>query len=456
MQLIPTNDYIKRIAENKTGENVLKIEPFFASEKFLTGGMFIFPQSNVFYFINYFSAGNGYLNFYLNDNLICQNSDSNNNSYIFCNGVGLDGVTDRSFELIGWKITTVSAGALLPVTDLVQYGKTLRGTVFSDKMLFSDIDLVDSNGVEFNGIDNFMQIADDITPFNSDWSININMKMNDYIGRGGIVAYSGISRNFLLGNAGANSVYIQYVADNGQVISQPIITGSDTDWHNYIIEWSAGTKTLVVYLDDNLIGSWTNALMDNIVGTQNTYLGRRSNLEFQHISVANMVSEACDVPFSLGGGNKVYCVNTDTEYTILGTVNASTHILQNKYHYNLFNGFSDITGVKYPASKLNIGKSVLGNDLTNPAITSCLGHNAAETGYKQKNVQALKDSDINNFWFDGSGVALTKYFADLVSNGNNIFCNVKDVNNDKRDLLLYSTEQTAAQQTLIQNYFDSL
>jgi hypothetical protein len=164
-----------------------------------------------------------------------------------------------------------------------------------------------------------------------------------------------------------------------------------------------------------------------------------------------------NIPLSLGSGNKVYDVNSDTEYTIAGTVNAASWVLQDEYHYNVLNGFTKTLGIKYPASQLVSGKDVLGGTLTNPSITDAnsniIGHNGAETKLQQPDIAALKTADINNYWFTALGVANKISFADILNDGLNIYTNIVDATNNKRTHLLYSADKTLAERIKIDNCF---
>ena len=596
MQVIPTDDYIKRITEQKTGEIVTRVQEFFLSDLYENGANIIYPQPNEFYFINYFSNGDGVLNFIIDNNSVLEVSAAqNNDSYIFCNGVTLTDVTSRSIELIGWKITTEYTGAILPTAGLVQYGETYKEGVFTDKMLLSDFEVVRSNGFAFNGSDNNFTTTDSYSDatklyqhFKFKTSTDItNAQRFSYQD----AIYGGATyRVSALIYSGKIFIYVN-AANGAQNISLPI---SINTYYDYEIIYNQvefyvilnGIRTdITSYLGGVILSS-----TDNIHFGYNPGSGQYLNVEIYNISYSVNNGALRNIPFSLGSGNKVYDVNSNTEYTISGTVNATNHILADIEHpYNLFNGFGKIADLEYtfdadlegftlsgvsgtqslnwnsgsmnfisggnsgnsyspkivktstdaliegleytlsfdylvnsgafritsiwiggyyktvyaymtgsstysytfiasgtsstislatngqsacnvlidnfkiectaklPQSKLNTTQDVLGNTLTNPAITNTngevIGHNNAESGLKQKNNAKLILADFNEFWFI-SGVAQIKYFADLANNGNNIFCNIVDSEKDKRDLLLYSENKTDNEKIEIQKYFD--
>jgi len=93
-------------------------------------------------------------------------------------------------------------------------------------------------------------------------------------------------------------------------------------------------------------------------------------------------------------------------------------------------------GVSYlytPAQTGDTGLDVFDETLTNPAGKY---HNNAETNIRQKDVQALKDADDNNFWFEVGGTPKDISYADIVDTvGDYIFARTFD---NKTMIITYS------------------
>ena len=107
MQLIITDDFLRNIVLDYSSNKVSKIEPFFLSNNYVADSDVIALDANVFYFVKYFSNGDGALQFKLDSNIVMSiETDTNKDSYILVNEIDLSGVSSRNVEVIGWKITT--------------------------------------------------------------------------------------------------------------------------------------------------------------------------------------------------------------------------------------------------------------------------------------------------------------------------------------------------------------
>jgi len=106
----------------------------------------------------------------------------------------------------------------------------------------------------------------------------------------------------------------------------------------------------------------------SITELDNLFAGERENLDIELM-----------FDFSEGSGTKVYDRASTSAYIVQGTLTNIWNTKQDLYHSNLENGFSFGTSglVRIPSSLSNPTLDVLGNPLTNPA--SLNAHNLAET-----------------------------------------------------------------------------
>jgi len=138
----------------------------------------------------------------------------------------------------------------------------------------------------------------------------------------------------------------------------------------------------------------------------------------------------------------VYDVNSDTAYTIAGTVTSAKTVAQDSYFYAQTQGYTD-DGTNYvPASKLNSGYDVLGVVLTNPSSDKGIDKN---TYVQQFLAPALIYASACSTFFDKP--TLSAVTAKLIQ-GSSIptNCDNQEFSNqrttDVTDILIYDVEKT--------------
>jgi len=157
------------------------------------------------------------------------------------------------------------------------------------------------------------------------------------------------------------------------------------------------------------------------------------------------LSNGVEIPFvqKLGVATPtVYDVNSDTAYTISGTVTSAKTVAQDSYFYAQTQGYTD-DGTNYvPASKLNSGYDVLGNVLTNPSSDKGIDKN---TYVQQFLAPALiYASDCSTFFNKTTLSAVTAKIIQGSSIPTN--CDNQEFSNqrttDVTDILIYDVEKT--------------
>jgi len=364
------------------------------------------------------------------------------------------------------KLVTYQPYTPLDTNDLIQDCSIYNDTSIIDSY-GNNINLVESNGFKFNGSDNYINTGEYITGqtpinFKCKFSKAVAADIEPLLGTWNIVANKGIdilafgSDRFRMRISDGSSYVMLYVTVPAFVALQ---------LYDFELDWSGiSGEDITITFDE--VEYYVTATLDwSGIPDRAVYIGTYGNTTIKFNGVITNCEYTINnnqsklIPFSLGSGNKVYDVNSNTEYTILGTVNATNHILQDEYHYNILNGFTDSVGVKYPASKLNLGYNVEGGLLTNPSITNAngdiIGHNNAETKLQQSLIPALIAADTDTFWYDNTGTVAKKVqFEKLTTNrGDYIFQNVQS-STEVRELLFYDTTKTTEEKTEIQNFFD--
>ena len=317
----------------------------------------------------------------------------------------------------------------------------------------NDVNLVQSNAVSLNGFDNYIDLlGKGFSTGTGDWYIewygsNITAGNQKMI----VDGYQGSNLGFYLGYY-QNKAYFLYGDDvNFNKISSVI------DSETHLMRMGVDSINEVIYLDiDGVrkdskdISAVTQMDFDltqlfKLTVTNNFYGRECFSLKFVKDGI-----EQFYFPFAEGDGSIVYDVISDTAYTFLGTVNSSTRILQDIYHYNINNGFTLSGSTFLPASQTNIGYDVLGNTLTNPAIPN--GYNGAETLYIQNadnvynNYLAL--ADTGNLMFDASGNPKNYDIKDINGNyneSNNLFTVVVEAGKNIIRQQLFATPLTTKQ-----------
>ena len=350
-------------------------------------------------------------------------------------------------------LNKTASGVISPCSILnksIQRLAAISATSWTDSVSGNDVSLVNSNCLSLNGTDNLINTSIYIqpkTPIVFDLQGKTHAAfLNDYR----VPFYGGAYTSVLNGlyirsSAGSGSIRVVYYdgSTSHQWFSSLAFSNSQEfafhfDWNGLI----GGTMTMTL----NGVTETHIALSEMSAQSQSVQLFayRASAWLFDadiYEASLSLNNTTCYVPFSIGEGNKVYCVNLDVEYTVLGTtpVWAQTN---NKKHYNITKGFNIVGTAKIPASQLNAGFDVLGNTLSNPLVLT--GHNGAETELRQQEIATLIAAETNLVWFDGGGAPKDVAFSEIPQNsGNYSYCNVISAANQKQQIAIFAQPLTS-------------
>jgi len=149
-----------------------------------------------------------------------------------------------------------------------------------------------------------------------------------------------------------------------------------------------------------------------------------------------------------GTNRRIYDVNNNTSYDILGVVNSANWVKTEGYSYNEKYGFST---PNIPASQLHPTQDVLGNILTNSHVKDGINGSGL---YKEPINPLMVANDCNNAFFtpiDANGLVTAKELtiqqeADLNGACGRIFRNVIDRDKNVSKGIVYSTPQSITKQ----------
>ncbi len=282
-----------------------------------------------------------------------------------------------------------------------------------------DVDFVNASCFHSNGSDN--KIAVDFTSGLDNWEYEVLVKRGADKSYSIIVdAYLGSNNGYFLGFYNNDKVYFKY--GDGSNLQSINATIDNTEWH--IIKYGIRGNEMYFDIDGvktigDIIGIVkSDFTINNLLHFDVTPGAFNGEIAYFKLNTANIL-----IPFLGDETNKrVYNVNGATGsnyYDIAGAITDGVSWKGQPYYHNLeIYGYELNGGVKYPASLLNLGYSVLGNTLTHPHCE--LGSN--DGSQKQQPLACdLIHADTDEVYFDKTNpvlvIAKELDNADLPVNG---------------------------------------